>query len=118
MLQYADDTLLYRKGRCVKSITKDLGKEFKKFSSNLKELGIEVNKKKTKFHGAIRKGKREEKHREEFKEERLMINKTRIEAEEELKYLGIYINDVVDNKLSTAKAIKKGGAAYGQLKSL
>lgn len=117
-IQYADDTLLWVKGRTKGVLQKGLRSMVQELTPQLEEWGIKSNKAKIKFtvvKSASRKGARVA---EEIIKEGIEIDGELVKGEKSLKYLGTWIDMSGNDKTNTVVAVSKMRKAWGMLSRL
>ena len=117
MVQYADDTLLWVKGRSAKRITEQLRDELHKATKEMTEWGITVNKEKTKFLPIVCSRRKKQ---QEFRKTSLVLDRgnVKVDAEPNIKYLGIWIDGSGSLRSHIDGCKRKALMAYGRIRWL
>lgn len=117
-IQYADDTLLWVKGKTRDELRKRIRDMTKELIPQLDEWGIKTNTGKTQFTVIAGKGRAGRRTSREVIKEGVTIDKVKVKGTETLKYLGQWITTNGNDKTNVEAAKTKMSMAWGMLMKL
>lgn len=113
-VHYADDEMSWFKTERLGEMLRAAKKEMEKVNEQLKEWSMKVNPTKSKFLIINERGSKiGETLRRGVKEKGLKADGEKVEIVDEIKYLGIWINDELSATKAIDHAIKKSNTAFG-----
>lgn len=112
VIQYADDTLLWKKAKGGKEVKEHLEEKAQRLKTEMAKWGIQLNETKTKV---IYAGKN--KNSKKFlSKNRTKIGNAECEATREVKHLGAWITDEKVENSNLKEALRRGWTAFAMVK--